>query len=94
MRASRKEPIMTAVQTLREPKAERFDSLVSQSQIEVDEPETPLEQYRRWCRESNERQQREGPFDEEPLTMEEIVAIIKEVRAEMYEEGQKIANSC
>jgi Mg2+ and Co2+ transporter CorA len=84
---------MTSVQTLRDPKAKRLSSdLVPQNQVETDEPETPLDWYRRWRLEVDERERREGTFDVEPPTMEEIVAITKEARAEMYEEEQKIAN--
>ena len=94
---------MSAVKTLQirivNPMAERLiDDLASQHMIEIDEQEiscdeTPLDRYRRWCRESNERRKQAGLPDESPITMEEIVAICKEVRAEMYEE-QKIANRC
>jgi hypothetical protein len=86
---------MTAVKTMQirivEPQAERMIAdLASQNLIEIDEPEeTPQEWYRRWCREVDERQKRDGWFDEEPLSMEEIVAICKEVRAERYERKQK-----
>ena len=95
---------MSAIKTLQirivNPMAERLiDDLASQNLIEIDEPEiaseeTPREWYRRWCRESNERRKQAGLPDESPITMEEIVAICKEVRAEMYEEKQKIANRC
>jgi len=94
---------MSAIKTLQirivNPMAERLiDDLASQRMIEIDEPETasvetPLEQYDRWCRECDERRKREGPpYEDPPLSMEKIVAICKEVRAEMYEEKQKIAN--
>ena len=83
---------MTAVQTLREPKAERLiDDPVPPSQMETDNQETLLDWFRRWCRQVDEHQKQDGTFDDPP-SMEEIVAICKEVRAEMYEE-QKIANS-
>jgi hypothetical protein len=85
---------MTAVQTLRETKAERLTAdLALRNRIETDEPkETPQEWHRRWCRESKERRNQAGLPEESALTMEEIVAIVKEVRTEMYEEEQKIAN--
>ena len=84
---------MTAVQTLREPKVKRLTDIAPQSQDESSEPETSLDRFRLWCRESVERQEREGPFcDEPPLTMEEIVAICKEARAEIYAEEQEIAD--
>ena len=82
---------MTTTQILREPKVKRLPDVVLQSQDETD-GETPLEWYRRWCRESAERQEQEGPFcDEPPLTMEEIVAICKEVRAGRYAKEQQNA---
>ena len=85
---------MTAVQTLRDPKTERLtDGFTSQNRVETDEPEeTPLERYRRWRLKVDKREQREGTFDVELPTMEEIVAICKEVRAERYVEEQAIAH--
>jgi len=81
---------MTTVQTMREPKAKRVTD--AQPLIEPDEPEESLQEwYRRWCHEVNEREKREGVFDVEPPTMEEIVAICKEVRAERYAKKQKDA---
>ena len=82
---------MSTVKTLQirivNPMAERLiDDLASQNMIEIDEPETaceetPREWFRRWSREVTEWQRREGWLDEEPLSMEEIVAICKEARA-------------
>jgi len=81
---------MTAVQTLQAPKTKRLTGdFVPQSRVEADEPETSLERYRQWCHEVDEREKREGTFDVEPPTMEEIVAIAKEVRAERYAKKQK-----
>ena len=81
---------MTAVEALRKPKARRLtDNFAPQSRVEADEPETSLDRYRRWCREADEREKRDGTFDVEPPTMEEIVAIVKEVRAERYAKKQK-----
>ena len=81
---------MSTVQTLREPKAERLRSNpVSQDIVEADEPETALDRYRRWCSECTERRRQAGLPDDDPITMEEIVAIVKEVRAEMYAEEQE-----
>ena len=92
---------MSAVKTLQirivNPMAERLiDDLASQNLIEIDEPEsvgeeTPREWFRRWSREVTEWQRQEGLLDEEPLSMEEIVAICKEARAERYERNQKNA---
>jgi hypothetical protein len=94
---------MTAVKTMQiriiNPQAERvIADLASKEFIELDEPEeTPLEWYRRWCRESEERQMKEGPFVDEPeLTTEEIVALCKEARRERYarkQEAEKQKNS-
>ena len=93
---------MSAVKTLQirivNPKAERLiDDLASQNLIEIDEPETacketPREWFDRWCRESKVRRRQAGLPEESPITMDEIVAICKETRAEIYEE-QKIANT-
>ena len=84
---------MTTLQTLREPKAGRLrGDLASQNLIEPDEPGTPLERYDRWCHEVSEREKRDGTFDVEPPTMEEIVAIVKEARAERYAKEQKQRN--
>ena len=84
---------MTAVQTLREPKAERLlGEPVPPNRMKIDEPEeTPLEWYRRWCREVTEWQEQQGLLDEEPPSMEEIVAICNEVRAERYARKQNEA---
>ena len=82
---------MTALQTLCDPKAERLtDDFVPKSRIETDKSEeTSLDRYRRWCREVDEREKRDGTFDTEPPLMEEIVAIVKEVRAERYAKKQQ-----
>ena len=71
---------MTAVETLQAPKTKRLT--VPKSRSDTNEPETSLDRYRYWCREVDEREKRDGTFDVEPPTMEEIVAIVKEVRAE------------
>ena len=69
----------------------RIDDPVPQNQMEIDEPkETPLVWYKDWCRRIDEREKREGTFDVEPPTMAEVVAVCKEVRAEMYAEEQKL----
>jgi hypothetical protein len=81
---------MTAVQTLRDTKAERLtDNFAPQERIETEETKTPQERYECWCREATERQRQSGLPDESPLTMEEIVAIVKEVRAERYAKKQQ-----
>ena len=86
--------VMTTVQTLREPKAERLiDDPVSQNRIDAGEPESFAEWYERWCRECAERREREGPpYEDPPLSMEEIVAICKEVRAERCAKKQNDAD--
>ena len=84
---------MSTTQTLREPKAKRRRGKpVPQNVVESDKPETALDRYRRWRYEADERQKREGPF-EEPLTEEEIVAICKEARAERYAREQEQKNA-
>jgi hypothetical protein len=84
---------MTALETLQAPKAKRMSNDFAQrSRFEIDEPETPLEQFDRWSREATERHRQCGLPDESPLTTEEIVAIVKEVRGERYAEEQALAN--
>jgi hypothetical protein len=87
---------MTAVKTMQirivAPQAERMIAdLASQNLIEIDEPEeTSLDRYKRWCHECAERREREGPpYEDPPMSMEEIVAIVKEVRAERYAKKQQ-----
>jgi hypothetical protein len=81
---------MTTVQTLQAPKARRkTDGFAPQSRTKINELETPLEQYDHWSREATERHKQCGLPDESPLTMEEIVAIVKEVRAERHANKQK-----
>jgi hypothetical protein len=78
---------MTAIQTLRDPQRERLvDDLASQNRSDTVKPKTPLEWHDRFCREFIEHQKQDGTPDEELITMEEIVAICKEARAELYEE--------
>jgi hypothetical protein len=85
---------MSTSQTLRKPKAERLRSKPApQSKIEIDEPEKSQGWFRRWRLEVDERERREGTFDMEQPTMEEIVAVCKEVRAEMYAEEQERKNA-
>jgi len=81
---------MTAVQTLSQPKAKRLsDKSAPQNFVEIEEPLTPLEKFRRLGREIVEWRNSQGLSEEDELTMEEIVAIVKEARAERYEEEQK-----
>ena len=83
---------MTAVQTLREPKAERLIDKAELKNLSDAEWEA-LKERERWRLAIDERDLLDGQSVEPPITMAEIVAICKEVRAEMYEEEQKIANS-
>jgi len=92
---------MTAVKTMQirivHPQAERLIAdLVSRNYIEIDdpcetnEPETSLDRFDRWRREAEELRRTEGPpYDDPPLSMEEIVAIVKEVRADIYAKERK-----
>jgi len=84
---------MTAVKTLSlgtaEPKVKSFDVPVSLNRIEPDEPESLAQRYNRFCREFIECQKQDGTPDDELITMQEIVAICKEARAEIYAEQQK-----
>ena len=95
---------MTAIQTLREPKARRLTGgFAPQSRGETDE-EMPQELYDQYCRnccyypdcpvcydcrDLIEGQKQKGVPDEEILTMAQVVAICKEVRAERYAKQQK-----
>jgi len=84
---------MSTAQTLREPRAERLrGKSAPQNTVEAEETETAQQWYRCWCRECDERyeqRKRAGLIAEPELTMEEIVAIVKEVRAERYAEEQE-----
>ena len=89
---------MTAVRTMSirivDPKAERLIvDLASQNLIEINEPETAQEEFIRLGRGMAERRRQAGLPEEDTMTMEEIVAIIKEVRAEMYAEEQEQKNA-
>ena len=89
---------MTAVQTLQKPIAVPqteylIDEFTPQSFTEIEEPESNLEWFRRWCRECNENRRKAGLPYEDPMTMEEIVAIVKEARAERYAEEQAQKNT-
>jgi hypothetical protein len=84
----------TAVQTLRGSKIERLrSSPAPQSFVEEEKPLTPLEKFVRLGREITERRKREGLPEEDEITMEEIVAIVKEARAERYAEEQEKKNA-
>ena len=84
----------TTLQTLREPRGERLrSSLAPQNYVKEEEPLTPLEKFERLGRMIAERHEREGITEEDMPTMEEIVAICKEARAERYAEEQKQKNA-
>ena len=95
---------MTAVQTLRDPKAERLTGdFAQQGRIEAVK-EMPQEWYDQYCRDCRndrncgvcrdchdliEGQKQEGVPDEDILTMDKVVAICKEARAERYARKRK-----
>ena len=81
---------MTAVRTMNirivDPTAERLIvDLASRNLIEIDEPLSAQEEWMRLGQGMAERRKQAGLPEEDPMTMEEIVAIIKEARAERYE---------
>ena len=99
---------MAAVQTLREQKTKRLTDATPQRQSETDE-DMPQEWYDQYCRDCRnyhncsvcrdchdliEGQKQEGVPDEEILTMAQVVAICKEVRAERYAKKQKDSAGC
>jgi len=53
-------------------------NLVPQDFVETEEPETAQEEFIRLGRGMAERRRQTGLPEEDPMTMEEIVAIIKE----------------
>ena len=80
---------MITTQTLREPKRKRSRSNPAPlNVVGAEESLTPRERYERWRRSADERERQRGLPEEPPLTMEEIVAIVKETRAEIYAEQQ------
>ena len=85
---------MSTTQTLREPKMKhRHSSSAPQSTVEVEESLTPRGRFRLLGRRIAERRRLAGLPEETDLTMDEIVAICKEARAERYAEEQKQKNS-
>ena len=85
---------MSTTQTLREPKRKRSHSnAIQRDVVEAEEPETAQEWYRRWSREVDEWQKQQGLREEDMPTMDEIVAICKEARAERYAEEQERKNT-
>ena len=80
---------MTTTITPRQPKAKRLSEKPVPPPIEMNEPETLLDEYTRRCLAIDERDILEGQSMYPPLTLKEIVAICKETRAEMYAEEQE-----
>ena len=82
---------MTAIKTM---SIER-DDLASQNLIEIDEAEaekeslSAQEEFRRLGRDIDAWRKSQGLPEEDELTEEEVVAICKEARAELYAEEQK-----
>ena len=86
---------MSTTQTFRESRRLRSNAVpVPQGVVGSDEPETGLEWFRRWSCDMAERRRRAGLPEDDPMTMEEIVAICKEARAERYAEEQEQKNAC
>ena len=89
---------MTTMQTLRDPKVKRLlADAAPQNLVETAAPETSLEwheRYEQYCRDFIENQKQDGTPDEELVTVPEIVAICKEVRAERYAKKQKNSAGC
>ena len=85
---------MSTTQILRKPKTKRPRSKPApQKNVKGEEPLTPLEKWRRLRREIVEWRESQGFTEEDELTMDEIVAIIKEARAERYAEEQEQKNT-
>jgi len=85
---------MSTTQTLREPKAERLRSNPApQNVVEAEEEETNIEWFERLGRDIVEWRKSQGLPEESDITMEEVVAIVKEARAERYAEEQKQKNA-
>ena len=90
---------MTAVRTMNirivDSTAERLIvDLASRNLIEIDEPLSAQEEWIRLGLEMEEWRKREGITDEDELTEDEVVAICKEVRAEIYAEEQAKKAAC
>ena len=95
---------MTAVETLQAPKAKRLPKNFAPQNRSKTNEEMPQELYEQFCsvcrynpdclvcydcRDLIEGQKQKGVPDEEILTMAQVVAICKEVRAERYAKKQK-----
>jgi len=80
---------MTAIKTMNirivDPNAERLIvDLASRNLIEIEEPLSAQEEWMRLGQGMAERRRQAGLPEEDPMTMDEIVAICKEARAEIY----------
>jgi len=85
---------MSTLQTIRESKAERLrNNPAPQNVVEVEEEESHIEWFKRLGRDIVEWRKRQGLPEESDITMEEVVAIVKEARAERYAEEQKQKNA-
>ena len=94
MKRNWKEQIMSTLQTIRESKAERLrNNPAPQNVVEVEEEESHIEWFKRLGRDIVEWRKRQGLPEESDITMEEVVAIVKEARAERYAEEQKQKNA-
>ena len=85
---------MTALRTMNirifDPVAESLIvDLATRKLIEIDEPLSAQEEWMRLGQGMAERRRQAGLPEEDPMTMEEIVAICKEARAEIYAEEQE-----
>jgi hypothetical protein len=81
---------MTATQTLREPTMKRLtDVPASPILVETGKPKMSMDLYDKECREFIEEQKQNGVPDDEIITIQEIVAICKEVRAERNAKKQQ-----
>ena len=85
---------MSTIQTIREPMAERLRSnSAPQNASEFEKSLTPRERFTLLGQRIAERRKRQGLPEESDITMEEVVAIVKEARAERYAEEQKQKNA-
>ena len=83
-------PKQTSPNTIAAPQAEYLIDDFEPPGLAEDEGLDPgIAWFREWCRECNENRRKAGLPYEDPMTMEEIVAIVKEARAERYAEEQE-----
>ncbi|MCL2744048.1 MAG: hypothetical protein FWE67_09360 [Planctomycetaceae bacterium] len=84
---------MSEVDTLQGAPEGMTSEFLPQNRLETDQPKTLMEWHELDCRKFIEGQKKDGVADEDLITMEEVVAICKEVRAEIYAEEQALANN-